>query len=455
MRRVESVTVNFTVSSDTSSLNESSVGSGLVLQHQSADSSLVTGAVLAGALYAVDGTLLVPVRFSVASSGFGESQVNLTVGGGSILPISASTIVKILADPRPTIASLDDRSMKATTVAGEGISFLVSISHELSAFPIEQICLVGISMATLLVSDSDIVFSGDSRGCGGGPQRVLTIRPRLKKFGSVQIILRAYEFSNPSRYREAAFVLHVDSLKPFVEGLDDRGQRIPFPPLRTRLNQQTYPYGFLIGDEDTERVDEVLLTWASLTPSLVSTDGIVITLDNVTTIYPDGAKRRKATISVNPMVGVLGTAHLSLNASDLIAQQSGINIAFSIEPAPILDTFCSYDVQEGETLQTISSKLSIAPYFHMHWLSIYLMNNDTIAHPKHLQPGTRVSVCRPYVVHQGESLHSIANKFGTSWQSLYHFNREVLVNANQIVAGQLLCVVPDLGFIACRHRMHS
>merc|ERR1712216_771212 len=106
----------------------------------------------------------------------------------------------------------------------------------------------------------------------------------------------------------------------------------------------------------------------------------------------------------------------------------------------------SYDVGEGDTLQSISAQLSVAPYFYMHWLSIYLMNNDTIVHPRSLRPGTRVSIGRPYVVHQGESLHSIAAKFGTSWQTLYHFNREVLVNANQIVKGQLLCVVPDLGF---------
>ena len=76
----------------------------------------------------------------------------------------------------------------------------------------------------------------------------------------------------------------------------------------------------------------------------------------------------------------------------------------------------------------------------MHWMTLFLMNNYSVAHPDYLKPGdlalrahlaycvtvygliglcwagTRLSVGRPYIVQAGDTLYSIAIRFGTTWQ---------------------------------------
>jgi len=113
---------------------------------------------------------------------------------------------------------------------------------------------------------------------------------------------------------------------------------------------------------------------------------------------------------------------------------------------PSVQTFCSYDVRPFDTLSTISDSLG------MHWLTLFIMNNHTLRHPDRVPPGRRLSIGRPYVVKQGDSLYSIATSFGTTWQSIMTTNKGVLLEEQSLYEGQLLCVAPDLAFIACRSR---
>jgi LysM repeat protein len=113
---------------------------------------------------------------------------------------------------------------------------------------------------------------------------------------------------------------------------------------------------------------------------------------------------------------------------------------------PSVDKFCAYDVRPTDTLASISDSLG------MHWLTLFMLNNHTLRHPDSLPPGRRLSIGRPYVVKSGDSLYAIATRFGTTWQHIMTTNAGTLLDQQSLYQGQLLCVAPDLAFIACRGR---
>ena len=67
---------------------------------------------------------------------------------------------------------------------------------------------------------------------------------------------------------------------------------------------------------------------------------------------------------------------------------------------PPEQSFCAYDVLVDDTLQ------SIADRYGMHWLTLFLLNNNSLSHPDTITAGTRIAVGRPYLVRDGDSLYS-------------------------------------------------
>jgi spore germination protein YaaH len=88
----------------------------------------------------------------------------------------------------------------------------------------------------------------------------------------------------------------------------------------------------------------------------------------------------------------------------------------------------------------------------MHWMTVFMFNNHTLPHPDSLVPGSRISIGRPYIVRDGDSLYSIATKYGTTWQQIKALNPAIILDEKSLFVGQLLCIAPDLAFVNCRNR---
>ncbi|MDP2871642.1 MAG: SafA/ExsA family spore coat assembly protein [Bacillota bacterium] len=101
-----------------------------------------------------------------------------------------------------------------------------------------------------------------------------------------------------------------------------------------------------------------------------------------------------------------------------------------------------YTVQPCDTLESIAHKFGIS-------LEALIAANPQIKHPFLIFPGQRICVPFPppppcpggfiYTVQQGDSLFSIAQKFGVSLQALIAANPQI-VNPNVIFPGQKICI---------------
>lgn len=104
-------------------------------------------------------------------------------------------------------------------------------------------------------------------------------------------------------------------------------------------------------------------------------------------------------------------------------------------PSPGVST---YTVQKGDTLSSIAAK------FHTSWQTLQALNH--LPDPNKIYPGEVLKVpggaaptppkVTTYTVRSGDTLSSIAAKFGTSWQHLAQINH--LSNPNLIFPGEVL-----------------
>lgn len=115
------------------------------------------------------------------------------------------------------------------------------------------------------------------------------------------------------------------------------------------------------------------------------------------------------------------------------------------EPAPAPKPPVStgeYTVQPGDTLSGIGAKYGVS------WQTIFAMNGDRISNPNRIFPGQVLRVpgsaapappAKTYTVREGDSLSSIASRFGTTWQRIYELNKATIgSNPNLIKPGQVL-----------------
>lgn len=101
----------------------------------------------------------------------------------------------------------------------------------------------------------------------------------------------------------------------------------------------------------------------------------------------------------------------------------------------------SYVVRAGDTLSKIAAK------FKTTWQKLYALNKARIGrNPNVLKVGTKLSIgkrssARKYTVKPGDSLSSIAGKYGVTWQALYAKNRRVIGrDPNALSVGKVLVI---------------
>lgn len=98
----------------------------------------------------------------------------------------------------------------------------------------------------------------------------------------------------------------------------------------------------------------------------------------------------------------------------------------------------TYTVKSGDTLSEIADKYDIS------WQDLYNANRSVIgSSPSSIKIGQTLIIpgFTYYTVASGDSLVSIANKFNTTWQAIYEYNKSVIgANPNNLKVGQRLAV---------------
>lgn len=154
--------------------------------------------------------------------------------------------------------------------------------------------------------------------------------------------------------------------------------------------------------------------------------------------------------------GISGRVDTDLFSGDAVAFQKygGSTNAPAPAPAPSppppppapTPTTGKYTVKSGDSLSSIAAK------YGTNWQTIYAMNRDQLSDPNKIYPGQVLNVpggtpspapptTTTYTVQSGDTLSGIAAKYGTSWQQIYAWNQGTIgPNPNFIKPGQVLRV---------------
>jgi len=108
---------------------------------------------------------------------------------------------------------------------------------------------------------------------------------------------------------------------------------------------------------------------------------------------------------------------------------------------------CSACLRKGEGLT------NMAKQWGTHWTQIYSANEDILGSPDSLEEGRLLRLGPLYELREGETLMSVALKFGVSVNQIFYWNKflrplEDTVSDNnntmsrEVAVGQLLCVLP-------------
>jgi hypothetical protein len=118
---------------------------------------------------------------------------------------------------------------------------------------------------------------------------------------------------------------------------------------------------------------------------------------------------------------------------------------------PSVQQLCSHTVAPGESVASIAAK------YGQQWQDIFALN-AFLTDPEQTVVGRTLAIGRAYRVAPGETLWSIASMFGTSWQRLVDANPRLAACKEQaalafpvcrIQVGEILCVVPFLRNAIC------
>uniref|UniRef100_A0A7S0EN53 LysM domain-containing protein n=1 Tax=Hanusia phi TaxID=3032 RepID=A0A7S0EN53_9CRYP len=282
----------------------------------------------------------------------------------------------------------------------------------------------------------------------------LRLTPAL--VGSFRINITVSDYN--TRPGLLSFLLTATVLSPFFDNVPPGNT---FQDLKTTSGTPTFPYTFRVGHEDETHLGDLMISAKSGNLTVVPDNccentsafreigGIFLNLttERVQMIYNGNTVyARNVIVVINPHGIATSTTGVDLRFF-LTDKIQNIIIAASIKlyvyPRPSITTFCTYDVKETDTL------ISIANSFGMHWMTLFMLNNNTISHPDRVLPGSRISIGRAYIVKAEDSIYSIATRFGTTWQQVMATNPDTVPNEQAIYAGQLLCIAPDLAFISC------
>eukprot|EP00297_Palpitomonas_bilix_P006809 CAMPEP_0113879318 /NCGR_PEP_ID=MMETSP0780_2-20120614/7174_1 /TAXON_ID=652834 /ORGANISM="Palpitomonas bilix" /LENGTH=404 /DNA_ID=CAMNT_0000865891 /DNA_START=302 /DNA_END=1516 /DNA_ORIENTATION=- /assembly_acc=CAM_ASM_000599 len=105
---------------------------------------------------------------------------------------------------------------------------------------------------------------------------------------------------------------------------------------------------------------------------------------------------------------------------------------------------CSYIVKKGDTLSSIARK------FGARAMDLYALNNDRLdASPDSLVEGSLLRVGRSYTTKQGDTLERIAAYYGSTVQKMIAANGFHTSGGSGLASGQEVCIVPDLHQVVC------
>ncbi len=118
---------------------------------------------------------------------------------------------------------------------------------------------------------------------------------------------------------------------------------------------------------------------------------------------------------------------------------------------PAVQQLCTHTVAPGESVASVAAK------YGQQWQDIFALN-AFLTDPEQSVVGRTLAIGRAYRVAPGETLWSIASMFGTSWQRLVDANPRLAACKEQaalafpvcrIQVGEILCVVPFLRNAIC------
>jgi hypothetical protein len=118
---------------------------------------------------------------------------------------------------------------------------------------------------------------------------------------------------------------------------------------------------------------------------------------------------------------------------------------------PPIQQLCTHTVTDGESVASVAAK------YGQQWQDIFALN-AFLTDPAQSVVGQTLAIGRAYRVAPGETLWSIASMFGTSWQRLVDANPRLAACKEQaalafpicrIQVGDILCVIPYLRNAIC------
>ena len=133
--------------------------------------------------------------------------------------------------------------------------------------------------------------------------------------------------------------------------------------------------------------------------------------------------------------GINGNVDLNISYKDYPSIIKNVKEEKSTDNNMLNDV--NYVVKKGDTLSAIASKYGTT----YQWLASY----NNIKNPNKIYPGQIIRVPgnikitpNTYVVKKGDTLSSIAKKYGISWKNLYEKNKTIIgKNPNKIYPGQI------------------
>jgi len=358
----------------------------------------------------------------------------------------------------PTIERINDVTMKACpTVSCAGTSIGFVVGHSDPTYSVSSL-IITVAATPLEGLDDSPLSEVRLRAVPNSFGWTITLFANGKNSGETTVVVTAQEDVLNGQTVERLFRVTVVALAPVF---DDSGPSRTVVDLRTLVGTPTFPYTFLVGHEDPELSSSLSLTAfssdATVLPNVccdssdafMAQGGIHIELVPSTRTFVVGQiviNAWEVVISIRPDPTNFGELTLTLRLSDGNQSPTLSPIKVTVYDRPKMESFCSYDVLVQDNLQ------SIADLYGMHWMTLFFLNNHTLDHPDNLVPGSRLSIGRAYVVKKGDSLYSIAKQYGTSWQHIKAMNPAAVLDEKNLFEGQLLCLSPDLAFVACRHR---
>lgn len=141
--------------------------------------------------------------------------------------------------------------------------------------------------------------------------------------------------------------------------------------------------------------------------------------------------------STGRVAGIAGNVDMNECYRDFPKEMKGISVAAPSKPAPTpaAPANRTYTVQAGDTLSSIASKYGTT---YQHLAATNSIANPNLIHLGQVLKidGTATSATQTYTVKSGDSLSSIAEKYGTNYQRLAQING--ISNPNLIYPGQVI-----------------